>query len=248
MLSKTQAKYIQTLYHKKFREQSGQYIIEGPKLLSEALLYKLTDIRKIYAIPEWLKKNPAITSNNHLEVVEVDVDEMKKITALTTPSAVLAIMQMPVKPAVAAFPGITLLLDTIQDPGNLGTIVRTADWFGIKNIICGEGCVDGYHPKMIQSTMGSIFRTNLIYQELTSFIDQHPGIPVIASSLEGQLLDQAKHEKQAFLIIGNESKGISKEVMDKATLKLRIPGGDEVESLNAAVAAGILIYWLMVDS
>jgi tRNA G18 (ribose-2'-O)-methylase SpoU len=105
---------------------------------------------------------------------------------------------MPVKSEVSTFPGITLLLDAIQDPGNLGTMVRTADWFGNKNIICGEGCVDGYHPKMIQSTMGSIFRVNLIYQELTSFIDQHPGIPVVASSLEGQMLDHAKRGKTGF--------------------------------------------------
>jgi TrmH family RNA methyltransferase len=154
---------------------------------------------------------------------------------------------MPQKPVVNAFPGITLLLDAIQDPGNLGTIIRTADWFGIKNMVCGDGCVDCYNPKVIQSTMGSIFRVNMIYRDLSTFLDQWPGIPVLAGSLEGSLLKETKQEKQAFLVIGNESRGISEGILQRATVKVRIPGGGDTESLNASVATGILLYWLTVD-
>ncbi len=248
MLSKTQAKYIQSLLHKKFREQYGQYIIEGPKLLSEAILHKLTEIHRIYALPEWIEAHPILQQNNTIEIVAVDKDEMKKITALSTPGAVLAIMQMPAETETNVFPGITLLLDAIQDPGNLGTIIRTADWFGVRNIICGEGSADCYNPKVIQSTMGSIFRMNIIYKDLSIFLDNHPQIPVLVSALDGTALDEAKQEKQAFLVIGNESKGIRKEIIDRAAAKLRIQGGVEVESLNAAVATGILLYWITVDN
>jgi RNA methyltransferase, TrmH family len=247
MLSKTQVKYIQSLVHKKFREQYGQYIIEGPKLLTEALNGDLSAISKIYAYPEWLAKSGSLIPQKGIDIIPVSEDEMKKISALSTPGPVLAILQMPRNAALAAFPGITILLDAIQDPGNLGTIIRTADWFGIRNIICGEGCVDCYNPKVIQSTMGSIFRMNIIYQELNSFIDQWPGIPVMASSLEGSILRDVKKEKDAFLVIGNESRGISREILQRATVKVRIPGGGETESLNAAVATGILLFWLSIE-
>jgi len=169
---------------------------------------------------------------------------MKKISSLSTPGPVLAIMQIPPVPVITAFPGITLLLDAIQDPGNLGTIIRNADWFGIRNIICGEGCADCYNSKVIQSTMGSIFRTNILYEDLSLFLDGHPGIPVMAASLEGSMLKEVKKTNDVFLVIGNESRGIHQQILQRATVKVRIPGGGETESLNAAVATGILLYWL----
>ena len=244
MLSKTQAKYIQSLVHKKFREQYGQYIIEGPKLLSEAISGHLAGISKIYAYPEWIEHSGHVLEKRDIEIIPVSEDEMKKISVLTTPSQVLAIMKMPDPQVIDKFPGITLLLDTIQDPGNLGTIVRTADWFGIRNVICSEGCVDCYNPKVIQSTMGSIFRMNIMYHDLAAFLDQWPGIPVIASSLEGSALKEVKKLQDVFLVIGNESRGISDHILQRAAMKVRIPGGGTVESLNASVATGILLYWL----
>ena len=247
MLSKTQAKYIQSLVHKKFREQYGQYIIEGPKLLSEAISANLTGISKIYAYPSWIENMPHEWQQHHIEVIPVNEDEMKKISSLTTPGPVLAIMQIPSVPVITDFPGVTLLLDAIQDPGNLGTIIRNADWFGVRNIICGEGCADCYNPKVIQSTMGSIFRTNIMYEDLSLFLDQQPGIPVMAASLEGSLLKEVKKPNDVFLVIGNESKGIHQHILQRSTLKVRIPGGSETESLNAAVATGILLYWLRVE-
>ncbi len=247
MLSKTQAKYIQSLVHKKFREQYGQYIIEGPKLLSEAISGNLDGISKIYAHPEWIDHSRHLLKNRDVEITPVNEDEMKKISFLSTPGQVLAIMQMPTPKVIDNFPGITLLLDTIQDPGNLGTIIRTADWFGIHQIVCSEGCVDCYNPKVIQSTMGSIFRTNIIYQDLSAFLDRWPGIPVMASALDGVELRDVKKMREGFLVIGNESRGISDHILQRASVKVRIPGGGEVESLNASVATGILLYWLSVE-
>jgi len=248
MLSKTQAKYIQSLVHKKFREQYGQYIIEGPKLLSEAISANLTGISKIYAYPSWIENMPHEWQQHHIEVIPVNEDEMKKISSLTTPGPVLAIMQIPSVPVITDFPGVTLLLDAIQDPGNLGTIIRNADWFGVRNIICGEGCADCYNPKVIQSTMGSIFRTNIMYEDLSLFLDRQPGIAIMAASLEGSLLMEVKKPGDVFLVIGNESKGVHQHILQRSTVKVRIPGGGETESLNAAVATGILLYWLRVGS
>ena len=133
MLSKTQAKYIQSLVHKKFREQYGQYIIEGPKLLSEAISANLTGISKIYAYPGWIENMPQVLHQKHIEVIPVSEDEMKKISSLSTPGPVLAIMQMPAAPVVTSFPGITLLLDAIQDPATWGQLSarQTGSVFGI---------------------------------------------------------------------------------------------------------------------
>ena len=135
MLSKTHVKYIQSLVHKKFREQYGQYIIEGPKLLSEAMNGDISSISRIYASPEWLDKPGFPILPKGIEIITVSEADMKRISALSTPGPVLAILHMPQKTTVIAFPGITLLLDAIQDPGNLGTIIRTADWFGIRDVV-----------------------------------------------------------------------------------------------------------------
>jgi RNA methyltransferase, TrmH family len=244
MLSKTQIKYIQSLYHKKFREQYGQYLIEGPKMLSEAIIFQQEDICFIYALPDWAAQNAEVIKKFGTTVILVNVDEMGKISTLTTPGPVMAIMAMRAKPPVSSFPGITLLLDAIQDPGNLGTIIRTADWFGVQHIIFGEGCADLYNPKVIQSTMGSIFRMNFTFQNLSSFLALWPDLPVLVSSLEGCPLDEAKKPGQAFLVIGNESRGVSQNIVKYASQNICIPGNGNAESLNAAVAAGILLYWL----
>ena len=244
MLSKTQIKYIQSLFHKKFREQYREYLIEGPKMLWEAIASQQKEIRSVYALSDWADQHADLTKTLGKEIVQVTEGEMRKISSLSNPGPVLAIMGMRIIPEVESFQGITLLLDGIQDPGNLGTMIRTADWFGIQHLICGEGCVDCYNPKVIQSTMGSIFRMNINYTSLGPFLSKHRDIPVLASSLDGTPMDKADKPGRAFLIIGNESRGVSEALMKEASLKIRIPGGGEAESLNAAVAAGILLYWI----
>ena len=216
-------------------------------MLSEAITYQVKEISKVYAQAEWAEQYADLTKKSGSDIFIVNKEEMGRISALSSPGLVMAIMDLPSKLPVESFPGITLLLDSIQDPGNLGTIIRTADWFGIRNIICGEGCADCYNPKVIQSTMGSIFRVNLMYQDLSAFHILHPDIPVLVSSLEGRLLDESVKSKQAFLVIGNESRGVSENIMKYATQKIRIPGSGTTESLNAAVATGILLYWLTLN-
>jgi RNA methyltransferase, TrmH family len=244
MLSKTQAKYIQSLFHKKFREEFGQFVIEGPKMLSEAINSHPADISRVYMLWDWALQNPDLTKKLASEIIYVNEDEMGKISFLSNPSQVLAIMAKPQSRQASSFPGITVLLDGIQDPGNMGTIIRTADWFGVENIICGDGSVDCYNPKVIQSTMGSIFRMNIIYQNLYSFLTKWPAVPVLISSLDGKPLDEVRKQDHAFLVVGNESRGVSDEIINKATVKIRIEGHGSSESLNAAVATGILLYWI----
>jgi RNA methyltransferase, TrmH family len=244
MLSKTQVKYIQSLLHKKFREEYGQFIVEGPKMAAEAITLSPADIINIYACAEW------ITSGHHFDhgliqkTVEVSAQEMEKISALHTPSSVLVVLRKPSFSAPPAWDGITLVLDGIQDPGNLGTIIRTADWFGVKHIICGTGTADCYNPKVTQSTMGSIFRVRLFYEDLDSFFGHNDQIPIAATSLDGEPLRPAEKWESLFLVIGNESQGVRQAILDRAGRKILIPRTGNGESLNAAVATGIVLYEL----
>ena len=163
MLSKTQFKYIQSLGHKKYRDEEDLFIAEGPKILKELLSSKNTIIRQIYAVDSWIKNNPIVRDG----VTEITDQELERISQLKTPNQVLTVAEkikwedeMHLKGAVS------LVLDSIQDPGNLGTIIRIADWFGVKNIICSHDSADLYNPKVVQATMGSIARINILYKEL----------------------------------------------------------------------------------
>ncbi len=133
------------------------------------------------------------------------------------------------------------MLDDIQDPGNMGTIIRTADWFGVKNIFCSNECVDVYNPKVVQASMGSLSRVNVIYTELVKFIDENKGIPVYAATLSGKNLSEFTNLKQGIILFGNESKGVNENLLNLATDKITIPKYGAAESLNAAVACGIIL-------
>ncbi len=244
MLSKTQVKYIQSLFHKKFREESGQYIVEGPKMASEAISHATDLIEHIYACPEWFTSYDGDLGLLHEKATRITEMEMEKISGLQTPSDVAVVLKKTVIEPPDSWKGISLLLDGIQDPGNLGTIIRTADWFGVKNIICGTGTADCYNPKTVQSTMGSIFRMNMFYLELDVFLEQESSIPILASSLDGSPLEKDEKWEDVFIVIGNESQGIRERILNKATRRIFIPGGGHAESLNAAVAAGIILYEL----
>jgi TrmH family RNA methyltransferase len=244
MLSKTQVKYIQSLFHKKFREEHGQFIVEGPKMAEEAITLSPGDIINIYACNDWIERNLDIHSVLAQKIVEVSDAEMEKLSSLHTPPNSMVVLRKPVLQAPVTWNGLTLLLDGIQDPGNLGTIIRTAEWFGVEHIICGTGTADCYNPKVIQSTMGSIFRMKLFYEDLNSFLALNSSVPVLATSLEGQPLERDEKWDQAFVVVGNESQGIQDAVLKKAARKILIPGSGRAESLNAAVATGIILYEL----
>jgi TrmH family RNA methyltransferase len=238
MLSKKELKDIQSLSHKKNRDEAGLFVAEGPKIVSELLALLPQQIEKIYAVPGWQPAGPAT-----IPVERLTEGELKKISGLQTPNEVIAIIrqQKSLRPSGEDF---TLYLDTVQDPGNLGTIIRTCDWFGVQQIVCSAGCADRYNPKVVQSTMASIARVNVYYDTESNWLGEQKG-PVIAAALHGLPLSDFGKIRAGTLIIGNESKGISTEVMKQATQKLTIPRRGSAESLNAAVATGIILSHLL---
>lgn len=175
------------------------------------------------------------------EAIEINEKEMKSISALSTPSNFLAVAKQKKQQADLSKSNFVLVLDNVKDPGNLGTIIRTADWFGIHAIVCSNECVDVYNPKVVQATMGSIFRANVTYVNLLEFFQQNNAIPVYGAMLEGEnIYEKPIQDKKAFLLMGSESFGISKELTPFITNKVMIPKFGGAESLNVAVATGIL--------
>ncbi len=247
MLSKTHSKYIQSLHLKKSRDVNNAFIAEGNKVVPELVQSENFTCTEILGTKDWLQQNEVFLRKYYKGLLEeVEPHELEKISALSTPNNVLAVFQKrtvtPIHPAGT----ISLVLDTIQDPGNLGTIIRIADWFGVANIVCSEDCADMYNPKVVQSTMGSLGRVNIIYTNIAEWMQQHRSIKVYAAALDGKPLRQFHGIKEALLVIGNESKGISKEVMQLADEKITIPRLGQAESLNAAVATGIILSSLTV--
>lgn len=239
MISKNEVKYIQSLYHKKNREATGLFIAEGVKLVNELLAAKENTITKIYAVREWEN------SSAFVNVIIIGQQELEKVSSLATPNQVLAIVKQQ-RPAHEPLlkNNITLVLDGIQDPGNLGTIIRIADWFGITQIVASEDTVDIYNHKVIQSTMGSIIRVNIWYQPLEIFLKVAP-VKVYGALLNGKSIYGTNKLQEGILVIGNESKGIREKLLPYIQQAITIPSKGSAESLNAAVATGILLSHLL---
>ena len=246
MLSKKVAKYIQSLSHKKFRDNLGAFVAEGPKVVTELLSSGKFACKIICAQKDWIQFNEGLINISSIAIYEIDEALLKTISFLKTPNKVLAVFHKKEVINIPSFSDkITLMLDDISDPGNLGTIIRIADWFAIENIICSENCVDCYNPKVVQSTMGSIGRVNLFYEELHPFIISNKNINVYATALSGKPLAAFKNLQQGFILIGNESKGISQKLLEISSDKITIPRFGQAESLNAAVATGIVLSHLI---
>lgn len=244
MLGKLKLKYIQSLGHKKLRDEEGVFIAEGPKLVAELLSSGNMVIKQLVALPAWIEDNAVITGK--IETIAVTEDELGKISQLTTPNKVLAVVKKQDPPKEIKTKGsIVLALDTIQDPGNLGTIIRIADWFGIGQLVCSDNSADMYNPKVVQSTMGSIARVNVMYTELASWLSSQTDVRIYAASLAGQDITRMKKLDEGIIVIGNESKGISEKIMNLANVKITIPRKGDAESLNAAVATGIILSHLV---
>lgn len=249
MLSKNQIKYISSLKIKKYRELHGEFIAEGSKLVTE-LLYSNYTTTVLYALKEWLIENK-LPAGFNAEVVEVTETEMGRITSLSTASPCLLILQTQNKPfdTSIAERELVLMLDEIKDPGNLGTIIRTADWFGFKHIICSPNTVDLYNPKTIQSTMGSVARVNVSYQNLSEILDTLKGkVSIYGSLLDGENILNKQLNSKGIIVIGNESNGISDKIRSYINEKIFIPGyhpypdKDTPESLNASIANAIICF------
>lgn len=239
MLVKSQVKYIQSLSQKKLRDEEGVFVAEGPKIINELLQAGNVTVKQLYAVEAWVAQH---RDAGPWPVVPVTPSELERISFLQTPNQVLGIFTKPVFTGNNSAHGkLSLLLHNIQDPGNMGTIVRCADWFGVQQIMCSADCVDVFNPKVVQSSMGSIARVQVRYEDLHTFIQQHRHIPVYAATLDGQPVYGLSLPEKAFLLIGNESKGIAPDLLQLAAHRVTIPRIGNAESLNAAVATGILL-------
>ena len=241
MITKSQVKHIRSLDDKKYRKQHKQFIVEGEKMVME-LIDSDFDVIQVFVQNGWPGTESLQRRSRLVQVVE-DF-EMKKISSMSSPSPVLGVVGIPDTNDIVG--KRFFLLDQIRDPGNLGTIIRIADWFGLDGIICSLETVELYNPKVVQANMGSIFRVPVIYTTLPDWIRTHADIPVYAASLQGKNLHESSHSIQTgAILIGNESNGLTPELLSASTYQIRIPGGGAAESLNAAVAAGILAYGLL---
>lgn len=240
-LSKNKIKFIRALESKKKRKEEQAFIAEGPKLIEELLPYFKCDI--LVATTEWFARNKTVNAS---EVVEVSPEELKKVSLLKTPQQVLAVFKQPeyALHTEELKQNLSLLLDDIQDPGNLGTIIRLADWFGIEHIICSPGSADVYNPKVVQATMGGIARVKVHYQSLTELLATIADVPVYGTFLNGENMYEQKLSPNGLIVMGNEGNGISKEVEALITNRLYIPNYPQErntsESLNVAIATSIV--------
>lgn len=248
MLSKNQIKFLHALKQKKFREENQLFIAEGNKIISE-LLDSAIIVKQVYSLAPAISK---IKKKQEVEYIEIKQAELERISSLTTPNEMLAVCEIPDYLLEIAIlkDKLTILLDTIKDPGNLGTIIRIADWFGIENIICSHESADAFNSKVVQATMGSIARVKVHYTDLKKLLTdnlEQLNLPVYGALLKGENIYQSQLSNAAFLIIGNESKGISSELLSYISHKLTIPSFShfksiqgETESLNAAIATAVI--------
>jgi TrmH family RNA methyltransferase len=245
MISRQKIDFIRSLTHKKEREQTGCFVAEGEKLVFDLLKTKL-ELLEIYCtlngFTSLQQRFPAVNATC------ISLKEMERVSAFKNSSDMLALLRIPEKKEVTleTFQGINLILDGIQDPGNLGSIVRTADWFGISNIFCSNDCADIYNPKCVQSTMGALARVQVYYLELSELLKQATDlrITVYGTFMEGENLFSTELASQALIVMGSEGKGISPDLFPYLTRKISIPSypaaNRELESLNVAVSAAIV--------
>tara|TARA_B100000902_G_C27314591_1_gene920464 strand:- start:541 stop:1266 length:726 start_codon:yes stop_codon:yes gene_type:complete len=237
MITKNQIKYIRGLSLKKNRLKEQCFIVEGEKSLSE-LLESSFEIVELFALKDWINEHKEVSK----KAQEVSSKELERISNLTTPNRVLAVVKMKNLEVIRQKLGVILVLDDINDPGNLGTIIRMCDWFGVKQIVCSENTVDIYNPKVVQATMGSLFRVNILYVNLVKYLSK-VNTPIYGSYMNGENIKNSNSERNSHLVMGNEAHGISHEVSKFITDRVAIQNiGGTTESLNVAVATSILLH------
>ncbi len=233
LLSKSQIKLITSLQQKKYRTKWRLFVAEGPKVIKE-LIEEGFVLNVLYSVKNelFVNKKPILISEK----------ELSKISFLKNANTSLAVFEIP-QNKINNFVSYTLVLDSVRDPGNLGTIIRLCDWFGIPQIVCSEDTVDCYNPKVIQATMGSIARVNLHYTCLKSFLKK-TDLPIYATAMNGDNVYKQQFSEKAIIVLGNEANGISDEIMKLSNMKIAIPQfgvKKETESLNVATAAAIIL-------
>ncbi len=246
MISKNQIKQVKQLETKKNRQQERLFVAEGPKVVGDLLAAGFRPA-EVFATPEWIAQNEQLrkdieaTPEKQYKVVEVTPEELRKVSFLQHPQHVLAVFPLPSASDVSRQPlsPLTLALDGVQDPGNLGTIIRIADWFGIDTIVCSPDTADAWSPKVVQATMGSIARVNIVYTDLKEYLQQTP-LPICGTLLDGSDIYAQELPTKAIIVMGNEGNGISDEIRQMVTHRLLIPQfRPGAESLNVAIATAI---------
>lgn len=235
MLSKSQIKLITGLHQKKYRKEHKLFFAEGIKVVQE-LLQSGFCLQQLYAEPGYFSNIP---QSKYTEVTEA---ELKKISALTTAQRCLALFEMPEETAPASS-GLIVALDDVRDPGNLGTIIRLCDWFGIETLLCSEQCVDVYNPKVVQATMGSIARVNVVYTDLGHYLSE-TSLPVYGTFMDGENIYTQTLPNEGIIVLGNEANGISAGVEALCSQRIAIPRFgrlQQTESLNVATATAIIL-------
>lgn len=245
MLSKNKVKFIKSLRLKKFRQKYNNFIVEGDKMVRELLAEAPHNVAELYALDDWLASVEEVGEVNRERLVSVTPEELKRISSLNTPNQVLAVSLIPearVDPDKLP-QALSLYLDGIQDPGNFGTILRIADWFGLSYVFSSPDCVDAYNPKAVQASMGALFRVVSIETGLEALCRGRPGLPVYGAVMDGENVFHAPlGQKGGIIVIGSEGSGISPAVEPYLSHRISIPPAahSRADSLNAAVAAGIL--------
>ncbi|MFC7522439.1 TrmH family RNA methyltransferase [Parapedobacter sp. GCM10030251] len=238
MLSKPQIRIITSLQHKKFRREHGLFIVEGIKSVTE-FIHSDYHVVHIFYTSQAATKLIKIPQNIKSE--EVGEDDLQRISTLKTPQGVLALVQIPLFPTLTEdmlSNAFHLVLDDIQDPGNLGTIIRTAEWFGLQRIICSNGSVDAYNPKVVQASMGSLSRVQVHYTDITTLAHK-ASVPVFGAVLNGTPIYETDFGTEGLIILGNEGKGISEPVLAHIQQAVTIPKIGRAESLNVAISAAL---------
>jgi len=233
MLSKSQIKLITSLKQKKYRQQHGFFVVEGVKTIKELLQSHLV-LHKLYTTETF-----NIDAKDEILITETD---LKRISFLTTPNKALAIFKIPEFKTINNNK-LIVALDAVRDPGNLGTIIRLCDWFGVIDLVCSKETVDCFNPKVIQATMGSITRVNISYIDLEKFLKES-ALPVFGAFMEGDIVYKKQLPEKGVLVMGNEANGVSKEIEAIINKKISIPRFGDVqatESLNVATATAILL-------
>lgn len=244
MLSKNQIKYIQSLHQKKYRQQHGTFLVEGAKSVQEVLQSDF-QIELVVATDVFYKENSRLTDRQRTPVEITSAADLERIGTLNSNNAAIAVVRTKENRPLVAGPGeIALILDDIRDPGNLGTILRIADWYGVRTILCSETTADVYNPKVISASKGSFTRVSWWYGNVTDFLGELVGqdpSPVYGAFLEGANVYTLPFAPAGYLVMGNESNGISPAVEHYVTQRVTIPRFGEAESLNVGIATAVLL-------
>lgn len=239
MISKSQISFIKSLHQKKYRKEHSLFIVEGFKSILE-FIDSNYEIDSIFHLSDFMPKLGKLSQN--IKLFEISLNELSKISALNSPQQALALVKVPDNEYVKNedLKGkFAIALDGIQDPGNLGTIIRTADWFGMEHIFCSEDTVEAYNPKVVQASMGSIARVKIVYTDLKNLLSKK-NTPIYGALLEGESIYKTNFGNEGIVLLGNEGKGISADLLPKIDFPVTIPRFGSAESLNVAISTSII--------